>query len=205
MDEIGLFPLGMVLLPGEQVPLHIFEPRYRDLIGECVDEDREFGLVLGDDDGIHEIGTAAAVVAVIERFQDGRLNIVVEGRERIRILEETSGRTFRTARVETMPDAEDTPSEEEVERCLAAYRSVVEAAEAEEAGEPAPGDEGLAYWMAARIDFGPEAKQELLELTSERERVVKLEELLARARAALTWAKTARERASGNGRVEPPG
>ena len=107
MEEIGLFPLGLVLLPGERVPLHIFEPRYRELIGECLDEDREFGLVLGGESSVEEVGTTAAVVAVIDRFEDGRLNIVVEGRERFRILAETSGRSFRTARVEPLPDSED--------------------------------------------------------------------------------------------------
>ena len=60
MTEIGLFPLGIVLLPTELVPLHIFEERYQELIGECLDEDREFGIVLADDDGLHEVGTRAA-------------------------------------------------------------------------------------------------------------------------------------------------
>ena len=83
MPELGLFPLGMVLLPTERVPLHIFEPRYRELIGECVAEEREFGMLLGDDEGLREIGTRAAVVEVVDRFPDGRLNVVIEGRVRI--------------------------------------------------------------------------------------------------------------------------
>jgi Lon protease-like protein len=203
VDEIGLFPLGLVLLPGERVPLHIFEPRYRELIGECLDEGREFGLVLGGDEATREIGTTAAVVAVIDRFEDGRLNIVVEGRERFRIVAETAGRAFRTARIQTVPDSGDEPSDEEVRRCIAAYRGVVEAA-GEELADPDPGWEGLAFWVAARVDFGPEIKQELLELTSERDRVARVASLLARARVTLAWARTARERAAGNGRVEPP-
>ena len=77
--EIGLFPLGLVLLPTEQVPLHIFEPRYRELIGECLEEEEPFGLVYADDDGLRRIGTLATVVEVTDRFEDGRLNIVVEG------------------------------------------------------------------------------------------------------------------------------
>jgi ATP-dependent Lon protease len=203
VEEIGLFPLGLVLLPGERVPLHIFEPRYRELIGECLDEGREFGLVLGGDTSVREIGTSAAVVAVVDRFDDGRLNVVVEGRERFGIVAETSGRSFRTARVEPLPDAEDAPTDDEVGRCIAAYHGVVEAAE-EEPADPDPGPEGLAFWLAARVDFGPEIKQELLELRSERERVVRVTSLLSRARVTLAWARTARERAAGNGRVEPP-
>ena len=79
MEEIGLFPLGLVLLPTEQVPLHIFEPRYRELIGETLEHGLPFGIVYADDDGLRQIGTLAAVTEVVERFSDGRLNIVVEG------------------------------------------------------------------------------------------------------------------------------
>ncbi|TMJ94386.1 MAG: hypothetical protein E6G67_09675 [Actinobacteria bacterium] len=79
MSEIGLFPLDLVLLPGEQRPLHVFEPRYKELIGECLDEETEFGLVLADEEGMREVGTRAAVVEVLERFDDGRLNVVIEG------------------------------------------------------------------------------------------------------------------------------
>jgi Lon protease-like protein len=205
MDEIGLFPLGMVLLPGERVPLHIFEPRYRELIGECLEDDRVFGLILADDSGaIREIGTTAAVVEVLERFDDGRLNIVVEGRDRFHILTETAGRSFRTARISPLEDAGDEPTADEAERCLEAYRRVAVEAEAE-AEEPETHQIPLSYWLAARVDFGADVKQEILELQSERERVVRLEQLLERAREALAWAKTARSRAQGNGRVEPPG
>ena len=204
MEDLGLFPLGIVLVPGEQIPLHIFEPRYRELIGECLDNDSEFGLVLGDDQEIRSVGTTAAVVEVLERHEDGRLDIVVEGRERFQILEETEGRSFRTAQVEELVDTGEEPDADEVERCLAAFRRLVETAEAE-LEESEPGSEGLAYWIASRVDFGVDAKQQLLELLSERERVVRLAELLAQAIGALRFAKTASERAAGNGRVEPPG
>ena len=204
MDEIGLFPLGVVLLPGERIPLHVFEPRYRELIGECLDDEREFGLLLADDAGMREVGTTAAVVEVLERFDDGRLDIVIEGRERFRLLEETAGRSFMTAQVSPLGDADEHPTPAEVDRCLAAYRRVAAAAEAD-ADEPAQDVELLSYWIAARVDFGVDVKQELLELRSERDRVTRLAGLLDRAREAIAWAKTARQRASTNGRVEPPG
>jgi Lon protease-like protein len=177
--ELGLFPLGMALLPGERVPLHVFEPRYRELIAECLDTRREFGLVLEDDEGMREIGTTAAVV------------------------EETDGRSFRTARVSRPDERAEQPTPDEVERCLAAFRSLAAEAEAEP-DEPAPDVESLAFFLAARVEFGPEVKQELLELDSERERVVSLAHHLDRARETMRWAKTARERAQTNGRVEPP-
>src|SRR4051794_37342058 len=94
MEEIGLFPLGLVLLPTEQVPLHIFEPRYRELIGESLEQGVPFGIVYADDDGLRQVGTLATVTEVVERFADGRLNVVVEGGERFRLLELTEGRPF---------------------------------------------------------------------------------------------------------------
>jgi len=83
--EIGLFPLGIVLFPVEQIPLHIFEPRYRELIADCRRDEAPFGLVFADDDGMRQIGTFAHVVDV-EELDDGRLNIIVEGRDRFRIV-----------------------------------------------------------------------------------------------------------------------
>jgi len=200
--EIGLFPLGIVLLPGEQVPLHIFEPRYRELIGECLDEGASFGLVFADESGLREIGTEAAVVEVLERFADGRLNIVVEGGERFRLLELTDGRSFATAEIDAVPDGEEHPTQTEVERCLAAYQRVL-AVSGEDAEVVDVQSERLAYRIAARAGFGAPEKQKLLELTSERERVVRLAGLLERAAETVRRNRQIRERASSNGRVEP--
>jgi Lon protease-like protein len=202
VSELGLFPLNLVLLPGEQAPLHVFEPRYRELIGECLEEDEEFGLVLADDDGLREIGTRAGVVEVLERFEDGQLNVVVEGRERFRLVELTEGRAFQTAEVMDIDDVGDDPTEAELEQCLAAYNRVVKAAEAEL--EDIDFDaESIAFQIAARVDFGTEVKQGLLELQSERERVLRLAPMLNQAADAVRRDREIRERASGNGRVEP--
>jgi Lon protease-like protein len=189
-----------VLVPGEQAPLHIFEPRYKELIGECIESDGEFGLVLADDDGVRELGTRCRVVEVLERFPDGRLNIVVQGGERFRVQEVTSGRSFTTAAVEGVEDDGEEPTAEEVENCLAAYRRVVDAAGAdlEELDLTAP----LSFQIAGRVDFGADVKQQLLETRSERTRIVRLAELLARAAETIARDREIRERAGGNGRVE---
>jgi Lon protease-like protein len=202
VDEIGLFPLNLVLVPGEQAPLHIFEPRYRELIGECLDFGNDFGLLLEDDEGMREVGTRCRVVEVIDRFPDGRLNVVVEATERFQLLEVTDRRAFRTAEVETLPDESDTPLEDEVEEVLAAYARVVAAAEAELDDLDLDAD-SVAYQIAARIDFGTEVKQGLLELRSERERVIKLAPMLNQAAEAVEREREIRTRAAGNGRVEP--
>jgi Lon protease-like protein len=200
VDEIGLFPLPLVLVPGEQAPLHIFEPRYRELIAECLSEGADFGLVFADDDGMREVGTRASVVEVLERFPDGRLNVVVEGGERFRLLELTEGRSFATGEVDAVEDEGDEPSDEERARCLAAYERVVAAADAEL--EELDRDAPLAFQIAARIDLGTEVKQALLELRSERERVIRLASLLDKAAEAIAREREIRGRASTNGRVE---
>src|SRR5262245_20992248 len=118
MAEIGLFPLELVLLPTERVALHIFEPRYRELISECLRDRSEFGLVLQLGRGMAETGTRAAVAKVLQVLDDGRMNIIVEGRERFRVVEVTSGRSFITAEVEPVADDEDEPDAETVGRAL---------------------------------------------------------------------------------------
>ena len=201
VDEIGLFPLPVVLLPGEKAPLHIFEPRYRELIGECLDEGVDFGLVLADESGMREVGTRAAVVEVLERFPDGRLNVVVEGRDRFRLVKLKEGRAFTTAEVDDIEDEPEEPTEEERARAVAAYERVVAAAAAD-LEELEPNAAGLAFEIAARIDLGADVKQGLLELTSERERIVRLSPLLDRAAEAVARDHEIRSRAASNGRVE---
>ncbi len=204
MSEIGLFPLELVLMPTEQVPLHIFEPRYKELIGECLTEGREFGLVLEDEEGRREVGTRAGVIEVLQVFDDGRMNVVVEGRERFRLLELTEGRAFLTGEVVPLDDEDDPPSDDDVEQALALFRRLSEAAEAdvEEPKEWSP--ETLSFELAARIDFGVELRQELLELRSERTRLARLAELMERAIEAIEREREVRERAAGNGKVSPP-
>ncbi len=199
-EELGLFPLGLALLPGEQVPLHIFEPRYRELIDECLDEPRDFGLVLADEDGLREIGTRAAVVEVLERLEDGRLNVVVEGGERFRLLEETSGRSFGTAMTEPLEDADDPATPDERLRAIELFRQLrtVLDSDVEDPNEHVP----LSFALAARVDFGSSAKQQLLEMTSERERLELMRRLLKRAVQKTQAERARREVAARNGR--PP-
>ena len=200
MSEIGLFPLELVLLPTERVPLHIFEPRYKELIGECLRSGREFGLVLEDEQGRRDIGTRAAVVEVLQVFDDGRMNVVVEGHERFRLRELTSGREFLTGEVEPVEDEEDGAPEPERERALGLFRRLVEAV-GEEIDEPDGTSGSLAFEIAARVDFGTEPKQELLELMSEPARLVHLCELLEGAIEAVRREREVRERAATNGKV----
>jgi len=198
---IGLFPLGIVLLPGERTALHIFEPRYKELIGECLAQDREFGIVLLDETGLRKVGTRTSVVDVIERFEDGRLNIIVEGSDRFEIAEMGEGRSFLTAEIVDYPDAEPSPPDEAYEECLMEYRRVVTASGLD-LEEPVPDHRGLAFRVAAQIALPPIAKQQILEMRSETERLALVRQLLEAA-AVAARRRMIQERASTNGHVRP--
>lgn len=204
MSELGLFPLGIVLLPTEQIPLHIFEDRYQELIAECLADEREFGLLYADDEGLRDLGTRAAVTEVLERFEDGRLNIVVEGRERFRLLELTTGRSFHTGVVEPVADVPDPADPADEERALALFRRLVELTGAQVEGPPRDVPQ-LSFELAGRFEFAAELKQRLLALTSERERVHMLAEVLEGAATAVEREREIAERAAGNGKVDPRG
>ena len=197
MSELGLFPLKVVLLPTEQIPLHIFVPRYKELIGECIEDDAEFGLVLSDDDGLRKIGTRARVTDVLERFDDGRLNVVVEGGERFRLVELTSGRSFHTGQIEAIEDDDLDAEPADAQRALGLFRRVAELAEAETT-EPEP-SRRLSYEIAARIELPIGLKQELLESRSEPERLRRLSQALDGIAELLTKQKELRDLSSRNG------
>ena len=203
MPEIGLFPLGLVLLPTEQAPLHIFEPRYLELIGDCLAQESEFGILLADDIGeMREIGTRVSVIEVLERLPDGRMNIAVEGVARFHLVQLTEGRSFQTGEVEPYEDEDDERDDEAAERAFALYRRLAALVPAPP-DDPDPDAALLSFEIGARVDFGAEPKQQLLELRSENERLTLVCELLERAAEALENERELRARASQNGKVVP--
>jgi Lon protease-like protein len=201
VTEIGLFPLGIVLLPGERVPLHIFEERYKELIGECLQTGDEFGIVFGDDDGVRSIGTTAAVTEVLERFEDGRLNIVVQGRRRFSVEHITTGRTFITAQVIGLGDDPSAVEPMLKEACMDAYRELASAAGIE-GDPPAPEGDALSFSIGAVVGFEPRLKQDLLEMKSEAARLERLTQMLQTATELLVRRSEIEKRAAGNGHVE---
>jgi Lon protease-like protein len=202
VTELGLFPLGIVLLPTERVPLHIFEPRYKELIGECLDGDDEFGLVLADEGGLRPVGTRAAVTDVLHRFPDGRMNVVVQGGERFRLVRLTDGRSFDTAEVEPLEDEDDEADAELRARALEGYSRLAAATGTSpddlDADSPA-----LSFEIAARVDFGADVKQQLLETVSEPERLGAVTGLLEEAEQAVLADRERAQHASTNGKVRP--
>ena len=187
-----------MLLPGEVVPLHIFEDRYRVMIGECLDGDTEFGIVWLSDDGLKDVGCAARVRRVIDRMEDGRMNILVEGSRPFRLLRRIEELPYPAGDVELL-DETDEPGADPAdarERYAELVERVTDARP--EDGELADLD---AYAMAATLDFELDAKQGLLELRSEGQRLERLSELFTATLAGLERAELAAERARGNGRI----
>jgi Lon protease-like protein len=196
-ERFPLFPLGLVLIPHELVPLHIFEERYKLMIGECLEGGSEFGIVWLSDDGLKEIGCSARVSKVLERFEDGRMNILVEGTTPFRPLRRIDDLPYPAGDVEALAD-EEAGTPDLVDAVRGRYADLVA-----EVTDDRPEAESLgrldAYGMAATLDVTPETKQALLELRSERDRLERLETLFAEALQRIRHAERAAERARGNG------
>lgn len=200
MNELGLFPLPLVLLPTERVPLHIFEERYRELIGECLELDREFGLVYADDEGMRDVGARARVTEVLARMPDGRMDILVEGGSRFRLHELTTGRSFHTGKVSPVEDEEDPADSESIARAIGLFDRLRELT-GSDLDVPDPGTAQLSFVLAGLVELAPDDKLQLLRDVSERSRMSRVCELLERALLTTQRVREAAERAVTNGRV----
>jgi Lon protease-like protein len=198
--DFPLFPLELVALPHEAVPLHIFEPRYRTMIAECLDTGAEFGIVWASEDGLRPVGCACEIAEVLERHEDGRLDILGRGTRPFRIVEAHDNLPYPAATVEWLDDKDERPDDETLAAAHEAYaRLVVEATDNEP--EPERIDAMSAYAMAATVDFGLEAKQGLLSLRSENARLRLVTRLLRAALKRLDFIERAQARAQSNGKV----
>src|ERR671933_962212 len=121
VPDFPLFPLGIVALPHELVPLHIFEERYRTMIGECLEHGSEFGIVCAADDGLRPVGCAVEIAEVLERMEDGRMNILTRGTRPFRIVDEHGERPYPSGTVEFLADKDEPPDQGTVEAAHEAY------------------------------------------------------------------------------------
>jgi Lon protease-like protein len=202
IERFPLFPLDLVLIPHELVPLHIFEERYKLMIGECLERESEFGIVWLSDEGLKQIGCSARVTKVLERFDDGRMNVLVEGTTPIRLLRRIDDLPYPAGDVEPLFDEDERAGDAAaIESARKRYADLV-AEVTEERPEPEALAELDAYGMAATLDVALEAKQMLLELRSERGRLEQLEALFAEALGRIRHAERAAERAQGNGSLK---
>ena len=198
--DFPLFPLGLVALPSEYVPLHIFEARYRTMVAECLERDRELGIVWLSDEELKPIGCAVAIERVLERMEDGRINILTRGTRPFRLIERQDDLAYPAGTVEFLRDRDEEPDEAATAAARNAYAAlVVEATDAEPEAERLAAM--TAYDMAATVDFGLEAKQGLLELRSENARLRLLAQLMRAALKRFEFVDRAQARARSNGKV----
>ena len=203
MSEIPLFPLNVVLMPGTPLPLHIFEERYKQMVDECLESGDEFGMVLADESGTRQVGCTAKIVELVQRYDDGRMVILVEGARRFKLNNVMTGKPYYVGDVEYLEDglAEDDVSAL-AEECVALLERVIEAATEGAVGiEIEPPYRNLSFAIAGRIEFDLEARQEILELSTEKERLAKVKTLLAETADKLEREKAAREKAETNGHL----
>jgi Lon protease-like protein len=199
-EEFPLFPLGLVALPSELVPLHIFEERYQAMIAYCLEKSSDFGIVWMADDGLRDTGCACAVERVLERLEDGRMNLASRGTRPFRILERQSHLSYPAGIVEFLADREEAGDAEAEAEAHEAYGELVRRATDREPDRRELA--GLsAYEMAATVDFGTEAKQGLLELRSEAARLRLVTRLFRAAIKRLDFVDRAQARARSNGKV----
>jgi Lon protease-like protein len=199
-QELPLFPLGLVALPHELVPLHIFEERYKTMIGEAIEQASEFGIVWLSDDGLKRVGCACIVERVLEEMEDGRLNVVCRGTRPFRLVERVEHRPYPAGTIAWLEDKDEEPDPGAAEKAHAAYMDLVEQA----TDDPADATKvaGMdAYAMAATVDFGLDAKQGLLDLRSENARLRLVARLFRAALKRLDFMERAQARARSNGKV----
>jgi Lon protease-like protein len=195
---LPLFPLDLVLLPGTPLPLHIFEPRYKEMIGECRANDAPFGVVRALEDGIAEIGCTAEIVTVTKEYPDGRMDLVAEGRERFEVLELNRERSFLRAEVLLVPDEPSAPDQQERTRAIQAHLEILTLAGAvQDLSAAEPG--ALSFYLAGSLPLDLDFKQNLLTMKSESQRIQAVATYLESILPNLRRASRTREKAGGNG------
>lgn len=200
MPLLPLFPLDVVLLPGAPLPLHIFEPRYKEMIGECLAEETQFGVIRALEEGLAEIGCTAEIVTVTRQYPDGRMDLIAEGRSRFAVLDLNKERSFLRAEVLYVPDEPGLTAQAEIARAVELHRQILELAGA--AQDLSGADQAtLSFHIAGSLPLDLDFKQQLLGIRSEGERMQTLGAYLEKLLPNLRRAARAREKSGGNGNI----
>ena len=198
--EFPLFPLGIVALPGELIPLNIFEERYKTMIDECIGNEREFGIVWLSDEGLREVGCACAIDQVLERMEDGHMKLIVRGTRPFRVLERQGHLPYPAGVIEFVEDRKDKVDANLEKGAHDAYAELYKRA-TDRDPDPTELAGMTAYAMAATVDFGLDAKQGLLDMRSENARLRLVTRLFRAAIKRLDLVDKVQERAQSNGKV----
>ena len=201
MDALlPLFPLEVVLFPGTPLPLHIFEPRYKEMISECLAGHRTFGVVRALEQGLADVGCTAEIITIVKEYPDGRLDLVAEGRKRFEVVRVNQERSFLQAEVLMIADEPGSSSQTDFARAVALHSELLAIAGAQQdlsAADPLL----LSFYLAGSLPLDLDFKQKLLSLRSGAERILLLTSYLDILIPNLRRAASAREKAGGNGHV----
>lgn len=200
MPLLPLFPLELVLLPGTPLPLHIFEPRYKEMIRECLTTSAPFGVVRAVEDGIADIGCTAEIITVTKEYPDGRLDLICEGRSRFEVLELNRDRSFLQAEVLMVPDEPGAMAEQERVRAVQLHLEILSLAGAVQDLSAADQNQ-LSFYLAGSLPLDLDFKQKLLSIRSESQRIEAVAAYFGELLPKLKRSAQAREKAGGNGHV----
>jgi len=197
---LPLFPLEVVLLPGTPLPLHIFEPRYKEMIGECLANNAHFGVVRAVEDGIAEVGCTAEIITVTKEYSDGRMDLITEGRKRFEVLEVNQERSFLRAEVLLVPDEPESSAPEDRAKAVQLHLEILSIAGAVQDLSAADQSQ-LSFYLAGSLPLDLDFKQKLLAMRSEGQRIQAVTAYLESILPKLKRASKAREKAGGNGHI----
>ena len=201
-DRLPLFPLGLVLLPGEPVPLHIFEPRYREMVRVCLDGDRPFGIVYASESQLAGVGCTASIEGVTARYDDGRLDIVAVGQGRFEVREIHRDLEFLSADVRPVDDDDASDDERARRTAIARHLKLLEMAGEDPDPQRYETDTPVSYVIGRNAGLDLDDKQSLLEMPTEAARIRYLARHLGRLLVRLKKGREFRDLARGDGHAE---
>lgn len=198
---IPLFPLDLVLLPGVPLPLHIFEPRYKEMVKECLQEKKNFGLIRSHGEVLENIGCTAEILQVLKTYPDGKIDILTEGKQRFEVLHLNQERSFLQAEVFFLEDEAHAADPADITAALRLHGEIMQLAGAQAEQDRESDRKQLAYRLAGSLPFDPDFQQALLEMNSEAERMRAIISFFERILPVLQRNARAKRKAGGNGHV----
>ena len=196
---LPLFPLDVVLLPGAPLPLHVFEPRYKEMIGECLDRNEVFGVIRAKEGTVAEIGCTAEIVTVTKKYEDGRMDIVTMGRERFEVMQVNQERSFLQAEVAYLRDEAGAPAAEEISKAMKLHGEIMTLAGAQPADAADIDPQQLSFYLAGSLPLDLDFKQGLLGMKSEPERLQAIISFFETILPSMRRTVHVRRKAGGNG------
>jgi Lon protease-like protein len=196
---LPLFPLDLVLFPGAPLPLHIFEPRYKEMIGECLEQEVPFGMVRVRENALSHVGCTAVILSVTKKYGDGRLDIATEGKQRFEIVQLNQERSFLRGEVKFFEDQTSYVAKAQMETVLQLHQELF--AVLGQTAEALPQSPSLSFHLAHELPVDLDFKQTLLEMKSEVERIETLIEYYRASIPKVEKTLRVRDKAVRNGHV----